>query len=158
VHLAATDQSFFSNLIALYTCSDAGIGVVVGSEIFNLLIIVGCATLAAPNLIVFEKGPFTRDCGFYAASIGLVYWTFLDQKISMFESSILLGAAVVYVLAVYFTTDVVNCIAPSNGDELEAPLADGNATMGNMHGVQVEVTEQLGPHASKGTGVEHYGV
>merc|ERR1719218_113928 len=46
--LGCNGPELFSNLIALYTGSDAGIGVVVGSEIFNLLVITGCSTIAAP--------------------------------------------------------------------------------------------------------------
>jgi Ca2+/Na+ antiporter len=39
-------------------------------------------------------------------SIALLYWALLDKKISFSESTLLLGAAFVYVAAVYFTKDV----------------------------------------------------
>jgi len=141
--LGCNGPELFSNLIALYTCSDAGIGVVVGSEIFNLLIIVGCATLAAPSLIVFERGPFTRDIGFYAISIVLVYFFFADGKISFVESGVLLAAAVVYVMAVYFTTDIVNAIVGKDENSLEAPFIEEGAQKATIHGVEVEVTEDF---------------
>merc|ERR1711957_883182 len=48
--LGCNGPELFSNLVSLYTGSDAGIGVVVGSEVFNLLIIVGASILAAPSL------------------------------------------------------------------------------------------------------------
>merc|ERR1719343_1356816 len=109
--LGCNGPELFTNLISLYTASDAGIGVVVGSEIFNLLIIVGAATVCAPVLpLELERVPFTRDCFFYGLSICLLYWSLLDKAIEWYEAMILLGAAVVYVIAVYTTTDIVNCI------------------------------------------------
>lgn len=59
-----------------------GIGVVVGSEIFNLLIIVGLTISAAPVVpLALERVPFARDCFFYALSIALLYWALLDHAI-----------------------------------------------------------------------------
>ena len=56
-HSVCAIGTFIPNAL-LYTCSDAGIGGVVGPEMFNLLIIVGCASLAdSPILIVFEIAP-----------------------------------------------------------------------------------------------------
>jgi len=140
--LGCNGPELFTNLISLYTGSDAGIGVVVGSEIFNLLIIVGCAVLAAPKVpLQIERVPFARDVFFYALSIGLLYWCLLDKKISFHESSILLCAAGVYVMTVYFTTDCVNampCLRPA--DDVEAS-DEPSGRRAKMHGVDIEVEE-----------------
>jgi len=153
--LGCNGPELFSNLISLYTCSDAGIGVVVGSEIFNLLIIVGCSVLAAPTVpLQLEKVPFTRDCLFYAVSIGLLYWTMSDKKVTFFEAKVLLGAAVFYVAGVYFTTDIVNCIPAIKPDAKVEDDETKNKTM--MHGVKVEVHEVLhGGMADRGRGPTH---
>lgn len=85
--LGCNGPEMFTNLISLYTGSDAGIGVVVGSEIFNLLIIVGLTISAAPVVpLALERVPFARDCGFYALSIGLLYWALLDHAIEAYEA------------------------------------------------------------------------
>lgn len=111
--LGCNGPELFSNLISLYTHSDAGIGVVVGSEIFNLLVIVGCSTLAAPKIpLTLERLPFTRDVIAYAISILMLYLALLDKKITFHESCVLLGAALVYVCAVYFTKDLEKPLAP----------------------------------------------
>ena len=56
---------------------------VVGSEIFNLLIIVGLTISAAPVVpLALERVPFARDCFFYALSIALLYWALLDHAIA----------------------------------------------------------------------------
>merc|ERR1719443_872348 len=68
--LGCNGPELFSNLLSLYTGSDAGIGVVVGSEVFNLLVIIGCSVLFAPKSpLDLERVPFTRDCLFYFVSI-----------------------------------------------------------------------------------------
>mmetsp|Transcript_71941 Transcript_71941/g.166548 ORF Transcript_71941/g.166548 Transcript_71941/m.166548 type:complete len:547 (+) Transcript_71941:87-1727(+) len=140
--LGCNGPELFTNLISLYTGSDAGIGVVVGSEIFNLLIIIGATVLAAPILpLKLERVPFARDCLFYALSIVLLYWALLDKAIEWVECCVLLGAAAVYVAAVYFTTDFVNMFPRLRPAEVaEAPVGKDVVT-GKMHGVQVEVEE-----------------
>jgi len=140
--LGCNGPELFTNLISLYTGSDAGIGVVVGSEIFNLLIIVGCAVLAAPSLpLQIERVPFARDVTFYALSIVLLYWSLLDKAISWFEATTLLAAAAIYVVAVYFTTDVVNCLG-LKGPEAPAQTSSASSKQkAKMHGIDVEVEE-----------------
>lgn len=145
--LGCNGPELFTNLISLYTGSDAGIGVVVGSEIFNLLIIIGAAIMAAPVLpLQLERVPFTRDVFFYAVSIGMLYCFLLDHVIEWHECTMLLAAAAVYVVAVYFTTDVVNCI-PALKPVETAPLEDGQKPgaapkkKGKMHGIEVHVEE-----------------
>ena len=65
---------------------------VVGSEIFNLLIIVGLTISAAPVVpLALERVPFARDCFFYALSIGLLYWALLDHAIASWNTGWIMG-------------------------------------------------------------------
>jgi len=140
--LGCNGPELFTNLISLYTGSDAGIGVVVGSEIFNLLIIVGAATLAAPALpLQIEKVPFARDVAFYALSIVMLYVALLDKMITWFECTTLLGAAAVYVAVVYFTTDIANCLGLNPAAATDAAAAPSSKKKAKMHGVEVDVEE-----------------
>lgn len=148
--LGCNGPELFTNLIALYTGSDAGIGVVVGSEIFNLLIIIGCAILATPAQFLplqLEKVPFSRDCIFYFVSIILLYITLLDKIVQWNEAIMLLCAAAVYVVSVYFTTDVVNAVPCLRPEELPleggGEVEGGNAKKAKMHGVEVTIKEIL---------------
>eukprot|EP00413_Alexandrium_margalefii_P040977 CAMPEP_0204602132 /NCGR_PEP_ID=MMETSP0661-20131031/56468_1 /ASSEMBLY_ACC=CAM_ASM_000606 /TAXON_ID=109239 /ORGANISM="Alexandrium margalefi, Strain AMGDE01CS-322" /LENGTH=442 /DNA_ID=CAMNT_0051613067 /DNA_START=55 /DNA_END=1383 /DNA_ORIENTATION=+ len=101
--------------------------------------------MAAPVLpLNLERVPFTRDCAFYALSIVLLYWALLDKAIQWYECAILLGAAVVYVLAVYSTTDFVNAIPalrPTESVVEEDASPSRSSVTGKMHGVTVEVEE-----------------
>ncbi|CAE7942352.1 Slc24a2 [Symbiodinium necroappetens] len=142
--LGCNGPEMFTNLISLYTGSDAGIGVVVGSEIFNLLIIVGLTISAAPVLpLALERVPFARDCMFYALSIALLYWALLDHKIEAYEAWVLLAAAGVYVACVYFTDDFVQCIPALRPEKAEVGSESPSKKKGTMHGVEVDVEEIL---------------
>eukprot|EP00929_Paragymnodinium_shiwhaense_P032772 TRINITY_DN1811_c0_g2_i1.p1 TRINITY_DN1811_c0_g2~~TRINITY_DN1811_c0_g2_i1.p1 ORF type:complete len:597 (+),score=125.48 TRINITY_DN1811_c0_g2_i1:129-1793(+) len=139
--LGCNGPELFSNLIALYTGSDAGIGVVVGSEIFNLLIIVGASVVFAPIVpLQIERAPFTRDCTFYFISIVLLYWALMDKSISFFEAKVLLSAALAYVTAVYFTTDIANCLS---GKKAGSGAGQVDSEKGKIHGIEVEIQEML---------------
>lgn len=141
--LGCNGPELFSNLISLYTASDAGIGVVVGSEIFNLLIIIGASVICAPaGFMELERVPFVRDSFFYFTSIIFLYVFMSDKSITMAEALILLGMAAVYVATVYFTDKIVACLPciekdPGLGEE---GAGHSNRT-GRMHGVEVEVKE-----------------
>jgi Ca2+/Na+ antiporter len=154
--LGCNGPELFTNLISLYTGSDAGIGVVVGSEIFNLLIIVGCAVLAAPSLpLQIERVPFARDVIFYGLSIALLYWSLLDKAISWHEATTLLGAAAVYVITVYFTTDVVNCLGLGGPEKKDVEVAGAAKQKGRMHGIDVEVEEIVHSRMADGKNAGH---
>jgi Ca2+/Na+ antiporter len=153
--LGCNGPELFTNLIALYTGSDAGIGVVVGSEIFNLLIIVGCTVLATPALpLQIEKVPFARDVTAYFISILLLAWTLQDMMVQWYEAYILLFAAACYVAIVYFTTDFINCIPALRA--LQPPagpvVAAGDKPKGRMHGIEVEVQEVVHSRMADGRG------
>merc|ERR1719161_417065 len=142
--LGCNGPELFCNFIALYTHSDAGIGVVVGSEIFNLLVIIGATIIAAPVVpLALDPVPFTRDCAFYFLSIVMLYFSLADKMITWQEAYLLLAAAGVYVLAVYFTSDVE---AKLMGTEKEAADEQGAAEKGrtaSIHGIEVQVEEVL---------------
>jgi len=145
--LGCNGPELFCNLISLYIGSDAGIGVVIGSEIFNLLIIIGCSVLFCPTMpLVLERASFVRDCSFYALSIGLLVWALTirsPNEIDITEACVLLAAEVLFVLAVYFTSDIMNMCSKKK-PELEQPLVNAvkkpQETTAHIHGVAAKVT------------------
>ena len=75
-----------------------------GSEIFNLLCIVGGSIVAAPKLpLELEKAPFIRDCAFYALSIVLLALTLMDGKVETYEAVTLLVCCAIYATTVVMT-------------------------------------------------------
>lgn len=158
--LGCNGPELFCNLISLYIGSDAGIGVVVGSEIFNLLIIIGCSVLFCPTMpLVLERASFIRDCAFYALSIGLLVWALMIRtpyKIDPTEAFTLLAAEFVFVTAVYFTSDIVGGAEEAKGPaEALLDAEKAKTSDARIHGIDAKVTQvPCGRMQCKGQGSE----
>jgi K+-dependent Na+/Ca+ exchanger-like protein len=77
-----------------------GIGSIVGSAIFNLLVIVGATALVKKAKLTWQ--PVVRDLFFYTIAVAFLIWFIWDGTLTMGEASILLGLYVVYVVAVIY--------------------------------------------------------
>lgn len=75
-----------------------GMGTIVGSAIFNVLVIVGAVAVVRKTFFPWQ--PVVRDVAFYAISIILLIFTFRDGQIELYEAVIFVVIYVVYVLAV----------------------------------------------------------
>ncbi len=97
--LGCNGPELFTNAAALFiTHSDVGFGTVVGSEIFNLLLIVGGSVLATPNIsstspLKLEVIPYCRDITWYLISIILLILVLWDNVVTLWESLFLLICA-----------------------------------------------------------------
>ena len=79
--------------------SDVGIGTIVGSAVFNILVITGASALARPAKITLSV--VIRDCLVYVLSIGLLLATFFDGKIYPLEAFSFLLVYVGYLVILY---------------------------------------------------------
>jgi len=91
--------------------SDVGIGTIVGSAVFNILVITGASALARPAQITLSV--VIRDCLVYVLSIALLLFTFSDGKIYPLEafSFLLVYAgylAILYKWNTWFPEEVVD--------------------------------------------------
>ncbi len=75
-----------------------GIGTIVGSALFNILVIIGATGMAKFTKLSWKD--LMRDLIFYSISIGLLIWAFHDFKISLPEAVIFLVLYLVYVILV----------------------------------------------------------
>ena len=75
---------------------EIGIGTIVGSALFNILMIVGVVLVLYRSKLVWQ--PLLRDLLFYSISLGILYLAFQDGSINLFESLIFVVVYVVYVV------------------------------------------------------------
>ena len=80
--------------------ADLGIGTIVGSAVFNILVITGASALVRPAEIKFRV--VMRDASVYLAAIGLLLWSFRDGQIDIVEASTFLAAYLGYLLLLFF--------------------------------------------------------
>lgn len=81
---------FFTSVIALTKVGseDVGAGTIVGSAIFNILVIVGASAVVSTAFLKWK--PVVRDMGFYLLSILVLLFTFRDGVITLGEASLYL--------------------------------------------------------------------
>ncbi|MBN1991627.1 MAG: calcium/sodium antiporter [Anaerolineae bacterium] len=79
--------------------SDVGIGTIVGSAVFNILVITGVSAVARPARITWQV--VIRDCVIYVASIGLLLISFADGRITGLEAGAFLGLYGVYIFILF---------------------------------------------------------
>ena len=75
-----------------------GIGSIVGSALFNLLVITGVVALVRKT--VLEWKPILRDVVFYIVAVGLLLWALSDRNFTLMEATVFLVFYIVYVFAV----------------------------------------------------------
>jgi K+-dependent Na+/Ca+ exchanger-like protein len=79
--------------------SDVGIGTIVGSAVFNILVITGVSAIARPAKITLPV--IIRDCLIYALCIVLLLVTFLDGAIQIWEALLFLGFYAIYLFILF---------------------------------------------------------
>lgn len=79
--------------------SDVGVGNIVGSAVFNILIITGASAVARPAKVTWQV--IGRDCLIYATSIGLLLGSFMDGRITLLEALAFLGLYTLYIFILY---------------------------------------------------------
>jgi len=90
----------FVSLMALFKPGEEamGAGTIVGSAIFNILVITGASLVVRQAFVIWQ--PLMRDLMFYALSIILLLFTFNDGIVSFFEVLSFLILYAVYIIAV----------------------------------------------------------
>jgi K+-dependent Na+/Ca+ exchanger-like protein len=91
--------ALMSLLIAGGAHGDVGIGTIVGSAIFNILVITGASAIVRPAAITWRV--IVRDVVMYTISLALLIGAFYDGQITLWEAVIFLGLYAVYIIILF---------------------------------------------------------
>lgn len=87
-------------LLALFTASgahsDVGIGTIVGSAVFNILVITGVSAVVLPARVGMKA--VVRDISAYVLAVALLIATLLDGRVTLLEAASYLGIYVLYLI------------------------------------------------------------
>lgn len=101
---------FFTSLFAVLGIAgghgDVGAGTIVGSAIFNVLVIVGAAAMF--KSVKLQWQPVIRDQVFYMITILMLLWAFWDGKIVIAEAIVFVATYAIYVLTVVYWRKILN--------------------------------------------------
>jgi len=74
---------------------EIGVGTIIGSALFNLLVISGAVAVVRTAVINWK--PVIRDLGFYTLSVAVLIFAFFDGIIYWWEAAIFVGLYLVYI-------------------------------------------------------------
>ncbi|XP_060874655.1 sodium/potassium/calcium exchanger 4-like isoform X1 [Metopolophium dirhodum] len=101
----ACPELFVNILATFFTEGDVGIGTVVGTGLFNVLLVPGlCILMADQKVIHLENWPITRDVSMYLLTISLLVWSLADNKVYAYEALILIIVYMVYLLILSYSS------------------------------------------------------
>ncbi|MBD3300502.1 MAG: calcium/sodium antiporter [Candidatus Moranbacteria bacterium] len=101
--VGSSAPELFVSLLALIKPGNhesIGMGTIVGSALFNVLVIIGVSAIVKTAILSWR--PVVRDTFFYVLSIVLLLTFFWDGKISLLEALALVIIYAAYVLAVVY--------------------------------------------------------
>uniref|UniRef100_A0A3B4CTI3 Sodium/calcium exchanger membrane region domain-containing protein n=1 Tax=Pygocentrus nattereri TaxID=42514 RepID=A0A3B4CTI3_PYGNA len=89
----------FTSLIGVFiTKGDVGVGTIVGSAVFNILIIIGVCGIFAGQTISLTWWPLFRDSVYYIFSVLALIVIIYDEKVLWWETIVLISMYGVYIL------------------------------------------------------------
>ena len=136
----ASSPELFSSIVALFvTHSALGLGTIVGSEIFNQLIICAGAILAAKDgQLPLDKRIVIREVVFYTISILLLLYALSDRRTVMESSDVkhifitfpqalsLFGCYIAYVFVCSYFQPILQYFSWNSHNEVETSLLQDN--------------------------------
>ncbi|XP_025406687.1 sodium/potassium/calcium exchanger 5-like [Sipha flava] len=119
----ACPELFVNILATFFTEGDVGIGTVVGTGLFNILLVPGlCIIMANQKTIHLESWPITRDVLMYLLTISLLVWSLSDNKVYAYESFVLISVYLLYLLILSYSSyfeKIFKCISCQEDNVLE---------------------------------------
>lgn len=97
--------------------NNIGIGTIVGSAMFNILIIVALAAAVAPGSLKIDFKPILRDVSFYSLSIAEMVIFFGDGSVYWWEAMIMVLSYVGYIIFMVFNPRIFAWCDKTCGDK-----------------------------------------
>ncbi len=132
--VGSSAPELFTSLFAVLRPGDTanvGAGTIVGSAIFNILVIIGASAMYRGAKLTWQ--PVIRDMLFYVISIIALLYAFWDGRISQWEA---IGFVAMYVLYVIVVANWKRILPYNDVDPIEVLEAGEKQINGFHHGVK----------------------
>ena len=139
---SSAPELFTSLADAFGNANSTGTGTIVGSAMFNILVIVALsAAVAGSNgaSIHIDWRPVCRDIVFYSYSIAILALVFLDEEVQWWEGLIMFLSYVLYIVFMKYNSRILShCQPPKIGitDDQHAADADVAAAVAAVAGAK----------------------
>ncbi|TYZ63947.1 hypothetical protein PybrP1_000351 [[Pythium] brassicae (nom. inval.)] len=130
-----------------------GIGTIVGSAIFNILVIIALSALLAGQDLVLDWRPLLRDSVWYSWAILALTYAVWDGHVDVYESALLFSSYACYILYMSQNERVVNrcCKRPDDvafSDEEDAAAGGGGSDTSALSVAEAVAAEAVGAIAA----------
>ncbi|KAM6144309.1 sodium/potassium/calcium exchanger 3 [Erethizon dorsatum] len=100
----------FTSVIGVFiTKGDVGVGTIVGSAVFNILCIIGVCGLFAGQVVALSSWCLLRDSIYYTLSVVALIVFIYDEKVSWWESLVLVVMYLVYIVIMKYNACIHQC-------------------------------------------------
>ena len=111
------------SLINSGTDNALGVGTIVGSAVFNILVIIGGTVIFAGQTLKLDWKPLARDCSFYFAAIVGIVATFNGGRVNWWEGLIYVFLYCLYIAFMWKNVYFMKLLDDKFGDYLGRPDA-----------------------------------
>ncbi|CAL1573614.1 unnamed protein product [Knipowitschia caucasica] len=97
----------FTSLIGVFiTKGDVGVGTIVGSAVFNILVIIGLSGIFAGQTVVLTWWSLFRDSMYYILSVLTLILVIYDDRVVWWESILLMALYGIYIVIMKFNSPI----------------------------------------------------
>ncbi|XP_036430188.1 sodium/potassium/calcium exchanger 3 [Colossoma macropomum] len=119
----------FTSVIGVFiTKGDVGVGTIVGSAVFNILCIIGVCGIFAGQAVRLSCWTLMRDSTYYTISVTTLIVFIYDEKVTWYESLVLILMYLVYILIMKCNSRVVHFIERRKRKKNSTNLGNGTAS------------------------------
>ncbi|KAL7889907.1 hypothetical protein AOLI_G00021650 [Acnodon oligacanthus] len=119
----------FTSVIGVFiTKGDVGVGTIVGSAVFNILCIIGVCGIFAGQAVRLSYWTLMRDSTYYTISVTTLIVFIYDEKVTWYESLVLILMYLVYILIMKCNSRVVHYIERRKRKKNSTNLGNGTAS------------------------------
>ncbi|XP_040907716.1 sodium/potassium/calcium exchanger 3 isoform X1 [Toxotes jaculatrix] len=98
----------FTSLIGVFiTKGDVGVGTIVGSAVFNILVIIGLSGIFAGQTVNLTWWSLFRDSTYYILSVLTLIMVIYDAKVVWWESLLLMTMYGIYIIIMKFNSQIL---------------------------------------------------
>ncbi|XP_028278059.1 sodium/potassium/calcium exchanger 3 [Parambassis ranga] len=98
----------FTSLIGVFiTKGDVGVGTIVGSAVFNILVIIGLSGIFAGQTVVLTWWSLFRDSSYYILSVLTLIMVIYDARVVWWESLLLMTMYGIYIIIMKFNSQLL---------------------------------------------------
>jgi len=110
----------FTSLVATFLIvNEGGVGTIIGSAIFNILVIVGATCCFAGQELEIWWYPLARDCSFYVLAIAQLSIVLIDSEVMWYEGLVMFITYIGYIGFMKINYKIVKALGGEPGDKVE---------------------------------------